>query len=196
MENTDEFLEENKKIENDLEIEKNSEEFENEDLQNLEAENINTKKEEEKNETFASDSEYMDQRSLILKEYLKKYIIPGIDNDISGETLLTHSGYLNDNDVMIIQWIKHFYLNNDEIKNLLCDEKAICIIVNFADKQMQDLQMNSKDVTQKQMESIMKKSIKYAQKHLGIEKLDLVDYSKMKWYVKLKNKILEYFYKK
>lgn len=148
----------------------------------------------EKTEIIASDSEFTDSRSLILKEYLKKYIIPGIDSDIQGETLLTHSSYLNDNDVMIIQWIKHMYSNDSNIKDLLANEKAICIIVNFADKKMQDLQMNAKDVTPKDMESIMKKSIKYASNKL--EQKSLLDYSNMKWYIRLKNKILEYFYKK
>lgn len=145
-------------------------------------------------ETINSDSEFTDSRSLVLKEYLKKYIILGIDNDIQGETLLTHSSYLNDNDVMIVQWIKHMYLNNQKMRTLLSDEKAICLIVNFADKKMQDLQMNAKDVTPKDMEAIMKKSIKYADSKL--EKKSLLDYSGMKWYIKLKNKILEYFNKK
>lgn len=148
----------------------------------------------ENTENSTSDSEFTDSRSLILKEYLRKYIIPGIDSDITGETLLTHSSYLNDNDVMIIQWIKHMYSNNSNIKELLSNEKAICLIVNYADRKMQDLQMNAKDVTPKDMEAIMKKSIKYANNNL--EKKSLLDYSNMKWYIKLKNKILEYFYKK
>lgn len=153
-----------------------------------------SEKEEKQEELFTSDSEYTDSRSSILKEYLKKYIIPGIDNDIVGETLLTHSSYLNDNDVMIIQWIKHMYSNDSDIQTLLLNEKAICEIVNYADKKMQDLQMNGKDVTPKDMESIMKKSIKYTKYKL--EEKSLLDYSNMKWYIKLKYKILEYFYKK
>lgn len=148
----------------------------------------------EKTEIMASDSEYTDSRSLILKEYLRKYIISGIDDDIAGETLLTHSSYLNDNDVMIIQWIKHMCNINTNIKDTILNEKAFCMIVNYADKKMQDLQMNAKDVNSKEMESIMKKSIKYVSNM--VEKNSLVDYSNMKWYIKLKNKILEYFYKK
>lgn len=150
----------------------------------------------ENEETLTSDLEFTDARSLILKEYLKKYIIPGIDNDIVGETLLTHSGYLKDNDVMIIQWIKHMYSNNENIREMLENEKAICLIVDYADKKMLDLQMNNKDVTPKEMETIMKKSIKFANRELGKITQSLLDYSSMKWYVKLKNKILEYFYKK
>lgn len=153
-----------------------------------------SEKQEKQEEFVTSDSEYTDQRSSILKEYLKKYIIPGIDNDIVGETLLTHSGYLNDNDVMIIQWIKHMYSNDSNIQTLMLNEKSICEIVNYADKKMQDLQMNGKDVTPKDMESIMKKSINYTKYKL--EEKSLLDYSNMKWYMKLKYKILEYFYKK
>lgn len=150
----------------------------------------------ENNDTLTSDSEFTDSRSLILKEYLRKYIIPGIDNDITGETLLTHSGYLRDNDVRIIQWIKHMYIDSLEIRDLLKNEKAICLIVNHADKEILDLQINNKDVTPKEMETIIKRSIKYVNKELGRSSQALLDYSGMKWYIKLKNKILEYFYKK
>lgn len=146
-------------------------------------------------ETFTSDSEYTDSRSLILKEYLNKYIISGIDEDIYGETLLTHSSYLNDNDVMIIQWIKHMYSGNEEVKELMMNEKAICIVVNYADRLMQDFQMNNKDVTPKEMENIMKKSISSAKIQLGTKENALIDCSKLSWFTKIKQKILEYFNK-
>lgn len=88
------------------------------------------------------------------------------------------------------------YIDSLEIRDLLKNEKAICLIVNHADKEILDLQMNNKDVTPKEMETIIKRSIKYVNKELGRSSQALLDYSGMKWYIKLKNKILEYFYKK
>lgn len=150
--------------------------------------------EENKNEqetTFISDTEYLDQRSSVLKEYFNKYIEPGIDCDITGETMLTHSGYLKDNDVMIIQWIKHMYVEDNELKELLLlNENAICAIVDFADKKMTEKQIDNKCVTPKNMESIMKKSIGNARKELKLDK-QLLPIQNINWFVKIKEKILK-----